>query len=60
MIAVVTKDGTNEEKTMKAAEVIRSLGISEPLIYKLDVYSALNIFRGNVYNIRPTIYKYTH
>jgi hypothetical protein len=62
MIAIVTKDGTNKKKTMEVAEVIGNLGISKSMIYKLDVYSALGLFRSNahLYGLKPTLYKYTH
>jgi thymidylate synthase ThyX len=58
MICVQTKDGTDEEKTMRVAEIIRDLGIWEHCTYKLEVYTGLDIFRSNDYGLRPIIYKH--
>jgi hypothetical protein len=57
-ISVKTDDWTSEENSMEVAKVIRSLGIEYNLRYKPDIYSKLEIFRNNVYNIRPSIYYY--
>jgi len=56
MILVGTQDWTSEEKTMEVAKVIRSLGITQELIYKPDFYSNLKIFQFNLVNLRPSIY----
>ena len=55
-ISVETDDWTLEEKAMEVAKVIRSLGITYDLDYKMSVYSTLNILRTNPFNVRPTIY----
>ena len=56
ILSVETDDWTSEENSMEVAKVIRSLGIEYNLRYKPDIYSKLEIFRSNVYNMRPTIY----
>jgi len=56
MISIMTLDWTEEEKTMKVATIIRNLGIEYELMYKPDLYTSLNIFRNNIYNLRPSIY----
>ncbi len=58
MMSVETGDWTSEENTMEVAKVIQSLGIQHNLLYKPDIYSKLEIFRKNVYNVKPTIYHY--
>jgi hypothetical protein len=58
MMSVETDDWTSEENTMEVAKVIRSLGIQHNLLYKPDIYSKLEIFRKNFYNVKPTIYHY--
>jgi len=56
MMLVVTEDWTSEPKTMEVAKVIRSLGISQKMNYKPDLYSNLKIFQFNIFNLRPSIY----
>jgi hypothetical protein len=56
MISIATPDWTNKEKTMEVAKVIRGLGIHYELKYKNDLYSVLDILKGNLYELRPTIY----
>ncbi len=57
MISIHTKDWTDEETTLKIAEVARGLSLKDELHYKADAYTALGIYRNNVYNIIPTIYR---
>ena len=57
-VSIETDDWTSEDKTMKVAKVIRSLGITQGLGYKLHLYSQLKILRTNPYNLKPTIYKF--
>jgi hypothetical protein len=53
---VGTQDWKSEAKTMEVAKVIRSLGISQEMNYKPDLYSNLKIFHFNIFNLRPSIY----
>jgi Domain of unknown function (DUF1917) len=57
MITIYTRDWTDQESTLKIAEVARGLGLKNELLYKADAYTVLDIYRHNVYNLRPTIYK---
>jgi hypothetical protein len=56
MMSIITLDWTDEEKTMKVAKIVRKLGIKYELKYKPNLYSSLDIFRNNIYNLRPSIY----
>ena len=58
MISVVTEDWTDTASTMEIAEICRSLGLEAQLKYKPQIYSDLNIFRNNVYDLTPTIYQF--
>jgi hypothetical protein len=57
-ISINTKDWTKKEKAMEVARVIRKLGITAKLTYKPDLYTAVKIFRGNEYNLRPNVFSY--
>jgi hypothetical protein len=59
MMSIATPDWTNKEKTMEVSKVIRDLGIGilYELKYKQDLYSVLDILRGNPYNLKPTLYE---
>jgi hypothetical protein len=37
--------------------LFRSLGITQVLGYKPDINTYLNIYQGNSYNLRPTVYR---
>ena len=58
IMLISTEDWTDEEKTMSVARVIRDLGITGKLVYKPDLYSTLQIFRSNIYNLKPSVYSY--
>ena len=58
-ISVMTADYTDEEKTVQIGEKLQELGFKsqdQALKYKPDIYSKLEIFANNAYNIRPSIY----
>ena len=60
MMSVVTRDWTNKETTMEVAKVIRELGmtaIKGVLRYKPDIYTVVDIYRKNGYNLGP-VYMY--
>jgi Domain of unknown function (DUF1917) len=57
MITIYTMDWTDQETTLKIAEVARGLGLKNELLYKADAYTVLGIYRNNVYNICSTIYR---
>ena len=57
MITIGTLDWTDQKSTMKAASIARQLGLDVDFKYKPDIYSALEIFRNNVYDLKPTIYQ---
>ena len=60
MMSVMTGDWTNEERTMEVAKVIRELGIPAikgVLRYKPDIYTVVDIYRKNGYNLGP-VYMY--
>ncbi len=56
VICVYTSDFTNMQEVVKAENVLRSLGIRIVLKYKPDLYTYLGIYRGNPYNICPSVY----
>ena len=58
MISILTEDWTDERSTMRIAEICRSLGGEAQLKYKPQIYSDFEIFRNNVYDLRPTIYQF--
>ncbi len=57
-VSIEMDDWTSEEKLIKVAKVIRGLGITQGLVYKMHLYSQLKILRTNPYNLKPTIYKF--
>jgi hypothetical protein len=59
MMSIATQDWMNKEKTMEVSKVIRDLGIGilYELKYKQDLYSVLDILKGNPYNLKPTLYE---
>jgi hypothetical protein len=57
-ILVGTQDWRSEAKTMEVAKVIRSLGISHQMKYKPDMYSTLEDFQFEHYNIKHSVYHY--
>jgi hypothetical protein len=57
-ILVGTQDWTSEAKTMEVAKLIRSLGISHQMKYKPDLYSTLEDFQFEHYNIKHSVYHY--
>ena len=57
MITIGTLDWTDQKSTMTAATIARQLGLDVDFKYKPDIYSALEIFRNNVYDLKPTIYQ---
>ena len=56
MISIMTKNWTNKEKTMQVAMVAKEAGVDFKLRYKPDICTTLEIYRGNGYGIRPTVY----
>lgn len=57
-ISIFTKNWTDKEATLKIGGIIRSLGISQKLTYKPDIYSKLEIRNGNVFSVHQTTYEY--
>ena len=41
---------------MRVENLLRSAGVTSPLNYKPDIFSALGIYRNNRWGFRPTIY----
>jgi hypothetical protein len=57
MITIYTRDCTDQETTLKIAEVARGLGLKNELFYRPYAYTVLGIYRKSVHNLIPTIYK---
>ena len=56
VICVYTEDFTNEDNVRKVEESLRKEGITEPMTYKLDIYTTLGIYRYNPWRLSPTVY----
>ena len=56
VICVYTEDYTDAEDVMRVERELRSLGITEVLFYKPDIYTHLNIYANNPYYINASVY----
>ena len=56
MIAINTDDWTNEPDTLYIGRMILGTGVRGILRYKPDIYTAVGIFRNNLYKVKPTVY----
>lgn len=56
VISVYTEDFTHEDNVRKVEESLRKDGITEPMTYKLDIYTTLGIYRYNPWRLSPTVY----
>lgn len=56
MICVYNPNYQDVAQVMRVENLIRSAGISNDLLYKPDIFSALGIYRNNVWGFRATIY----
>ena len=56
VICVYTENFLDLGDVFKCEEDLRRLGFKGRLAYKPDVFTHLNIYRGNEFGIRPTIY----
>ena len=57
VLIVYNTDYTNTDQIMRVENLLRSAGVHTPLTYKPDIFSALGIYRNNVWGFRPTIYR---
>ena len=57
VLIVYNTDYTNTDQVMRVENLLRSAGVLTPLTYKPDIFSALGIYRNNIWGFRPTIYK---
>eukprot|EP00088_Acartia_fossae_P025666 TRINITY_DN26467_c0_g1_i6.p1 TRINITY_DN26467_c0_g1~~TRINITY_DN26467_c0_g1_i6.p1 ORF type:complete len:238 (-),score=20.19 TRINITY_DN26467_c0_g1_i6:207-920(-) len=56
VMCVYTENFMDLEDVFKCESDLRDLGFKGRLAYKPDVFTYLNIYRGNEFGIRPTIY----
>ena len=56
VISLYTEDFTHEDNVRKVEESLRKDGITEPMTYKLDIYTTLGIYRYNPWRLSPTVY----
>ena len=59
LICVYTENYTDIEDVIRVERELRSLGISEVLFYKPDIYTHLNIYANNPYHINASVYTST-
>lgn len=57
IICVWNEDYTDESQVFAIEKFLREAGINETLMYKLDIYTHLAIYKANYYSLRPTLYK---
>ena len=57
VLIVYNTDYTNTDQIMRVENLLRSAGVLTPLTYKPDIFSALGIYRNNIWGFRPTIYR---
>jgi len=57
VLMVYNTDYTNTDQIMRVENLLRSAGVLTPLTYKPDIFSALGIYRNNIWGFRPTIYR---
>ena len=57
VMCVYTKDFTDQDDVMRVERGLRELGITGVLRYKPDIYTHFNIYHGNKYGIKATIYE---
>ena len=56
MICVYNPNYQDVAQVMRVENLIRSAGITNDLLYKPDIFSALGIYRNNQWGFRATIY----
>jgi len=56
LICVYTEDYTDIEDVIRVERELRSLGITEALFYKPDIYTYLNIYSNNRYHLNASVY----
>ena len=58
VICVYTKDFTDRGDVDRVRNGLRRLGIKWKVGYKPDIYTYCDIYKGNSWNIRPSLYYY--
>ena len=56
LISVHTKSFADEDDVWRIEKELRSMGIDGTLKYKPDIHTWFDIYVGNEFNIRPSIY----
>jgi len=57
VICVYNRDFTDQEQVYELDAMLRAIGIRTQMLYKPNVYTYLEIYKGNEWGIRPTIYR---
>ena len=57
VICVFTENWTDKDDVMRVEKELRSLGVTGVIRYKPDLYTHLNLYHGNKYGIKTTIYE---
>lgn len=57
VVCIYNKNFTDNKEVCLLEKGIREIGLKCCLRYKPDVYTYIDIYRGNKWNLRPTIYK---
>ena len=57
VICVFTENWTDKDDVMRVEKELRSLGVTGVIRYKPDIYTHLNLYHGNKYGIKTTIYE---
>lgn len=56
VICVYSADFTDRNDVMRIRDELRKFGHDHRLTYKADIYTHLNVYAGNKFNIKPTVY----
>lgn len=55
VVTIWNRDHTKEEDILAAEKVIRDIGVKNRMVYKPDIFSAIGVYRGNPWQLRPAI-----
>jgi len=53
---VFTENFANKDDVWRVVKVLRSMGFTDILKYKPNIYTLFNIYTGNKYKIKPSLY----
>ncbi|XP_062569894.1 UPF0696 protein C11orf68 homolog, partial [Saccostrea cucullata] len=56
VVCIKNDNFCDEDQVYESERTIRSLGIKCQLQYKPDIFTRLEVYKNNIWNLRPTIY----